>query len=130
MVNTAFTNILSSLATGIAGLPAAKYAEAELANSGLLSPGLGSFLNTQNNQTVNTRPKAFLNWILFDEQFNIVQSSSSSDQVPEESVYQHNTPNEDVFTHIKPGLAMEKSGYLHIYVSNETPNINVFFDNL
>jgi RHS repeat-associated protein len=32
--------------------------------------------------------------------------------------------------HVKTDLPVNKNGYLYIYVSNETPNINVFFDNL
>ena len=62
-----------------------------------------------------------MNWILFDEQFNFVSESSGFEQVG----------NSDEFsTHLKTDLTLEKNGYLYVYVSNETPNIDVFFDNL
>ncbi|MBI3234274.1 MAG: RHS repeat-associated core domain-containing protein [Bacteroidetes bacterium] len=32
--------------------------------------------------------------------------------------------------HLQPDMPLDKNGFLYIYVSNETPNIDVFFDNL
>jgi RHS repeat-associated protein len=87
------------------------------------------FLNTQNNYETY-RPKAFLNWILFDERMQYVQSSSGFEQVPDESVYENHTVDAQTYQHVKANLPIDKNGYLYIYVSNETPNIDVFFDNL
>ncbi|MEQ1676221.1 MAG: polymorphic toxin-type HINT domain-containing protein [Chitinophagaceae bacterium] len=67
------------------------------------------------------RPKAFINWILFDEQFKYVSSSSNAEQVG---------ANEEFKTHLFTDLPINRNGYLYVYVSNETPNIDVFFDNL
>ncbi|RXK80481.1 RHS repeat domain-containing protein, partial [Filimonas effusa] len=72
-----------------------------------------------------SKPKAYLNYVLFDEQFNIVWTGDSYNsgfsQVGDDGVF---TSHEVV------GREMKKSGYLYIYVSNETPNIDVFFDNV
>ena len=69
----------------------------------------------------NDRPKAFINWMLLDEQFNVVHEGSGSELVGETDVYTlHTFLNQPVI----------KSGYLYVWVSNETTNINVFFDNL
>jgi RHS repeat-associated protein len=99
----------------------------QIQNSGVLTPNINNFLSTQVNDP--SRPKAYLNWILFDEQFNFVSSSSGAEQVPAESFY-GTAPSNQVKQHIQTDLPINKSGYLYVYVSNETPNIDVFFDNL
>jgi len=60
---------------------------------------------------------AFLNWVLFGEQFNYV--SGGFEQLGD---------NEEFKIHQPRNLPIDKSGYLYIYVSNETPNVSVFFE--
>lgn len=93
----------------------------QLQTTEVLTPGATNFLNNQSNITNTTKPQAYLNWILFDEQFNMVSSSSGFDQVG---------GNQEFKQHIKTDMPIDKNGYLYIYVSNITPNIDVFFDNL
>jgi RHS repeat-associated protein len=112
------TDLVNALAGNFA-TAGGKFSATEITNSGTLSPATSQFLNTQ---TVNSGvPKAYINWVLFDEQFKIVGSSSGFEQVGADQVYT---------SHVKNGMPIDKNGYLYIYVSNETPNIDVFFDNL
>lgn len=115
------TNLLNNITESVGNITGAHrgITTTELSNSGVIVTGATNFLsNTYYNPT---KPKAYLNWILFDEQFNYVNSSSNAEQVGESN---------QLRIHLFNNLPITKNGYLYIYVSNETPNIDVLFDNL
>jgi RHS repeat-associated protein len=69
------------------------------------------------------KPKAYLNWVLLDEQFNPVKTYPQSGAAPVEGPDQ-------VHPLSHGGIDITKNGYLYIYVSNETRNWDVFFNDL
>jgi RHS repeat-associated protein len=113
------TNLATVLATSFGGVVGVKASAADIGTSGVLSSGVSSFLGSQTY--TSSKPKAFVNWILFDEQFNYVSAACGYEQVGADNMLN---------VHTLTGLPVTKNGYLYIYVSNETPNIDVFFDNL
>lgn len=123
------TSPLASLILGLSGGLAAASPEhvltSTLQNSGSLNPGVMNFLNHEDSNYVSTKPAAFLNWILLDEQFNYVAGSGSTN-----SGFQQVGADTIFTTFTVTGQIMTKSGYLFVFVSNQTPNINVYFDNL
>jgi len=90
-------------------------------NSQVLLPGVTDFLKEHDNTNVNKKPRAFVNWVLFDGQFKFVAASSGFEQVGGEGEFK---------VHVKNNIRVAKSGYLYVFVSNETPNQDVYFDNL
>ncbi len=98
-----------------------------LAGKGLTSsqlttevPGLLSAMGAYTSQGRDpaSKPKAFINWIFFDEQFKY--AGGSFDEVGVSG---------QVKDHNKPNITAPKNGYVFVYCSNETP-VDVFFDNL
>lgn len=126
-INNPLTDLISALAGSIA-TAGGKVTQSDIISSGVLTPGVTQFLSGQS--PVSGRPKAYLNWILFDEQFNYVSASSGFEQVPNEADYDNPPPGNHTEPIVKNDMLIKKNGFLYIYVSNETPNINVFFDNL
>ena len=107
------------VAGGLVQTAGVKSTASELIGSGSLSPGMTDMLNTQSYSS--TKPKAYVNWVLFDEQFKYVGGGSGFDQVG---------ADQELKQHLLSNLPVTKNGYLYIYVSNETPNVDVFFDNV
>lgn len=113
-------NQILAAISGSAAIQQGHFGPNELQNSTELNGSVSSFLNGQSYNS--STPKAFVNWIAFDERFNYVSSNSGYEQV--------NDQQQTYTTHSRTGLTVSKSGYIFVYVSNETPNIDVFFDNL
>ncbi|MBV8252020.1 MAG: hypothetical protein JO154_05385 [Chitinophaga sp.] len=67
------------------------------------------------------RPKAYLNFVLFDDQFKLVEDNSGVKQVKA-------TPDQ-LQTLSQDKIVIEKSGFMYIYTSNETAQ-DVYFDDL
>lgn len=136
------TDIINDLASNLAGIPVAsggKVASPDL-TSALLTPslsGTSGFLTKRDAGNVSTRPKAYLNVMLLDEQMKPFLTSSGTlnpngnyvEQVPDESYFNNNTTPRIYFL-VKNDINIGHNGYLYIFVSNETQNIDVFFDNL
>jgi RHS repeat-associated protein len=117
-------DIVNALISGVSGSAAVNthnVTTTQLATNNAFTPDITQFLTNQSNSNYNTaKPKAYLNWIYFDEQFNIVSSSSGAQQVGNDV---------DFKLHVQQTVAT-KCGFLYVYVSNETPNVPVYFDNL
>ena len=115
--------IVSELINAFAGTSAVVSSGKATASELLASPStttpLNSWLSSQPSGTA-TLPKAFINWVLFDEQFKFVKAGVS--RVGTDGILKDHYPE-------LQNIHINKSGYLYVYCSNESP-VNVFFDNL
>lgn len=115
------TDVLTNLITSFGGSGAVSGATHGGATGTILNsnaPTTGSISSLLNSVTTPTdRPKAYINWIIFDEQFKAV--SMGVDGI---------NPADQIKTHSQT-VNIPKNGYLYVYCSNES-NQDVFFDNL
>jgi RHS repeat-associated protein len=121
--NNSYTTVVSTLLTALANTSAVAGAgkgatAGALTGSAVTPSDVSNLLSTE--PTASGRPNAYINWILFDEQFRVVSSSSGFDPV--------NT-SADVLKSHSQSVSISKNGYLYVYCSNES-NQDVFFDNL
>ena len=112
------TSIVSALISSAPGISGDKIGVTDLSST-ILDPQVSAFLSDQ--PAVSGKPKAYLNWVLFDEQFKYVGNGNSGADVVEASgIVKHFS---------RPDMPVNQNGYLYIYTSNET-SYDVFFDNL
>ncbi|NML36507.1 RHS repeat-associated core domain-containing protein [Chitinophaga sp. G-6-1-13] len=74
-----------------------------------------------NDKSPTSRPKAYLNFVLFDDQFKLVETSSGVKRVKAEP--------DQLQTLTQDKMPISQSGFLYVYTSNESPQ-DVFFDNV
>jgi hypothetical protein len=123
------SDLLTALSGGVAGASSGKVTPADLQNSSSgLNSGLGNFMSQQT--TSGTKPKAYISWILLDEQFKIAKDASGNIIASGYSGFEQVGASGSTTIHTPSSLTVAKSGYLYIYTSNEATNIDVFFDNL
>ncbi|RFM25793.1 RHS repeat-associated core domain-containing protein [Deminuibacter soli] len=88
--------------------------------SGTVS-SIGSFIgNNASQDGVGSTPRAYINYLLFDEQFNYAGGGVS--KVGSNGVIKD---HRDDLSNIQ----VSQNGYIYVYCSNESP-VDVFFDNL
>jgi RHS repeat-associated protein len=114
-------DILAALATGIVGNIGDLKGKVEILSdiAGPFGSAMSSLLNDQ-AEADGSKPKAFLNYVFFDEQFN---------KMPNSGFIQVGGPNL-VVPRCVSNLLAPKNGFVYIYVSNQSANWNVYFDNL
>ena len=125
---SSFNDILTSLATGLVTTTSGAHGSVGnlTASNSSVFTGLTSFMNNDDPNPGASYPKAYLNWIFLDDQFNYVSTLSNA-VAAASSTYPAGQLNT-----VAPGspLNITRNGYLYIWVSNETQGWDVFFDNL
>jgi len=123
-VNTAQAIVTSFLST-MSGVSLAEGIHEATGSNSPLSVFDGSMYSTiknlDPNQNQSTQPKAYLNFAMFDDQFNMVSENSGVRQV------QGSTGQ--LINLVVNKMAIKKTGWLYVYSSNESA-VDVFFDNL
>ena len=122
-------DLISAMANNIGTMSGSHSTPTELINSGALTQGITDFLSKIEGLAYSDRPRAFVNWLMLDEQFKYVEGSGF-EQVGAGAGADVDGPPGPFSTHVRTNMLIPKNGYLYIYVSNATPNIDVFFDNL
>lgn len=118
--NDATNDISSALSSGIAPKSGGKVTAGDLQSNNIFPAIINWYLTQQKLNSSGSKPRAYVTWLAFDEQFKYESQTSGFQQVG-------NT--EEFSTLGSNSITATKNGYLYIYVSNETPNIDVFFDN-
>jgi RHS repeat-associated protein len=120
-VNSVLTALLSLL--DAAGAPANLKGSGSVLTGGLNGSGVFTgFLAPQGTGVSSSTPKAYLNVLFFDEQFNFVEQGSEIVQITTKG------SGQTIYRIDGNAKIAGKNGYAYIYVSNESNNL-VYFDN-
>ena len=122
------SNIANSLSGFLQSNPGVNGGVKDNISSTFLSSSGGPlqpFLSGNNpNPAASTTPKAFINYIFFDEQFRYVPENSGAVPVPALGTGQTSSSGDMPPMYSK----VVKNGYVYVYLSNESSNVPVYFD--
>jgi len=125
---TALGQLVSALLSPMALTGSSLGAATDLINSNAFGSGsnfqnmVGSLPGSNYNNPPDYTPKAYLVWMLFDSEFNLVKTGNSS------GVMQVPTGADQMHPMVQTGITMDKGGFFYAYVVNESV-MNVYFDN-
>ncbi|RFS19406.1 hypothetical protein DVR12_22490 [Chitinophaga silvatica] len=118
---------------GVASGAADKLATSASMAANPLAAAIFSLLKSRETETpaANTKPKAYLNYILLDEDLKPIEDDTSDilHRKDYKGYMRVGEPGE-LTQHIKNKWVIEKSGYAYIFTSNETPQADVYFDDI
>ncbi|WP_162903423.1 DUF6443 domain-containing protein [Taibaiella koreensis] len=114
-------SILSTLTAGVGGLGGSESHNPQLVNQVFNGNNYAQFTNIVNSTTNPSRPKAYLNYVLFSENMQIVSSFSGAFQANGNGTWSEIGTTEP--------LVIPANGYLAVYL-NGFSTIDVFFDQM
>ncbi len=124
--NLPITSLLNALLSASGGaIPSSLHSSVSVTDlNSFTGNDVGTFLTNGNRlPTTSLIPRAYINYIFFDEHLKYVSGGTSS--VGQKGA----TKNYYVDDPTLQNIAVPKNGYLYVYCSNESP-VDVFFDNL
>jgi RHS repeat-associated protein len=127
-VSAISTELIPLLTAGIAGQNGGKGgAVPSTFSDPFMAPDIASLLSRDSSNYVNTRPKAFLNWMVVGEDY--VAATNSSNHVNAIQIPVCNAG--DTLKQIvgPTNMVVRRNGWIYIYLSNESAQ-DVYFDNL
>lgn len=91
------------------------------------SSPINSYLSNNHPPVPNNTPRAYLNYLFFDEQFNYISENSGALPVAN---WPTSNPVDGIAGNLPfTNIVAPKNGYVYVYLSNESSNITVYFDN-
>lgn len=122
-VNDMITSVLTGFLGAASGNAAIDNKAWLQSNNGVVvnTNALNNFItNNQNNNSNNNTPRAYLKYLLFDEDFKLVQGFAERIDNGAGTVHTYNAGGQ---------LVVPKNGFIYVFTTNESP-VDVWFDDI